>query len=172
MTIDDVKEELKRYEHDCKLIEDIENEVEFYNSKLLSCTSQISAMPKGDTELKDKMAEYIARLEVLEIEKYTRLIELENRKELVECTIAKLKQPYRRLLHLAYIQEWTHCDENGAEKVEIGYGLHITASVMSYTYKHTCRLHGKALQEYLEEREKDVLQYETSKRETQNSLGA
>lgn len=155
MTIDDIKEELKRYKHDCQLIDDYEKEVEFYNSKILSCTSQISAMPKSGTELQDKQAEYLARLEDVKTEKYTRLIELENRKELVECVISKLKQPYRRLLHLAYIQEWESMDKKGAVKVEIGYGLPITANIMGYEYKYFCKkLHKTSLFEYMKEREK------------------
>ena len=152
MTIEDIKEELHRYEHDCKMIDDFEKEVEFYNSKLYSCTSQLNDTTKGGKMLQDKIAEYISKLEDLKAEKYERLIELEDRKDFVEKVIAKVKQPYRRLLHITYIQEWECEDERGNMRAEIGHTLDQTAYIMGYAYKYTCRLHGRALQEYLKAR--------------------
>ena len=103
------------------------------------------------------------KLEDLKVEKYTRLIELESKKELVEGAISKIKQPYKRLLHLAYIQEWENIDKKGAIKQEIGYGLPVTASIMGYEYKYFCKkLHKTALFEYMKVRDGNV-SYETSK---------
>lgn len=163
MTTDEVKEELKGYEHDYKMMESIEKQVEVYRSKLSSCTSKISATPKGSPDVQDKIAEYIAKLEELEILKYTRLVELENKKELIEKTIMKLKQPYKRILHLVYIEEWQHQDAKGTEKIEIGYGLPIAAAIMGFEYKYFCKLHGIALLEYIEVRDNDV-SHETSEK--------
>lgn len=163
MTIEEVKDELKGYEHDYKMIEGIENQVEIYKSKLTSCTSELSATPKGDSGLRDKMGEYIARLQELEILKYTRLIELENKKELIEETVSKLKQPYRRILFLTYIEEWQHQNDEGTEITEIGYGLPVAAKIMDFEYKYFCKLHGRALLEYMKVRENDAT-HETSKK--------
>jgi len=154
MTIEDVKKELRRYEHDCKLIGDFEQEVEFYNTKILTCTAQLSGMPRGSSVVRDKIAEYIAKLEDLKCEKYSRLIELENRKEIVEKTIAQLNQPFKRLLHITYIQEWERQDDDGSMRYEIGHTLTETSYLMGYVYKYTCKLHGIALNEYLKVREK------------------
>lgn len=153
MTIDEVKEELKRYADDCKMIDDFEKEVEIYNSKILSCTAQLNDTSGSGTGIKDKIAEYIAKLEDLKAEKYARLIEVENRKELVEKTIAHIKQPYARLLFITYIQEWECKDERGKTRIEIGHKLNLTGYIMGYSYKHICKLHGRALQEYLKVRE-------------------
>ena len=152
--IEEVKEELNRYKHDCKLIDDYEKEVEFYNSKLLACTSEISDMPKGGPMLQDKIAEYIARLEDLKTEKYKRLIELEDRKELVEKIVSQLKQPYQTLLYITYMQEHEYRDVDGSKRTIIGNTLKETSWLMNYEYKYTCCLHGRALIEYLKVRVK------------------
>lgn len=138
MKIEDVKIELKSYKDDCKLIDSIEDQISFYTSKLTSCTAEISDMPRGSRVVQDRLAEYIAKLEDLKAEKYLHLIELENKKRLIENVIFQLEQPYKTLLHIAYIQ---------------GNTLTETAYQMQYEYKYACKLHGKALVEYLKVRE-------------------
>lgn len=139
MIIEDVKKELKSYKDDIKLIKSMEEQIEHYNSKLTSCTAEISDMPKGSRVIQDRMAEYIAKLEDLKADKYTQLTKLENKKQVIEETIFKLEQPLKTLLHITYIS---------------GDSLTETAYKMGYTYKHICKLHGKALVEYMKEREK------------------
>ena len=153
MKIEDVKKELMAYKNNCKLIMSIEEEIEFYNSKLTSCTSQISQTPKGGSEVQDKIAEYIVKLEELKASKYSQLIELENKKAQVENAVHKLEQPFRNLLYLTYIQSCEYEDQNGHTKTVIGHTLFETSYIMNYTYKYTCKLHGKALLEYLKVRE-------------------
>lgn len=140
MIIEDVKKELKSYKYDIKLIRIMEEQIEYYNSKLTSCSTEINGMPKGSPTIKDKIAEYVAKLEDLKVEKIAQLTKLENRKQVVENTIFKLEQPSKTLLHITYIS---------------GDSLTETAYKMGYTYKHICKLHGKALVEYMKEREKD-----------------
>lgn len=148
MTIDDVKDELKAYKDDCKLIESIEDQISLYTSKLTSCTAEINDMPKGSRVVQDRMAEYIAKIQDLKADKYLHLIEIENKKQLIEKTILRMEQPFKTLLHITYID---------------GKSLTETASKMGYTYKHICKLHGKALIEYMKVRENDAT-HETSKK--------
>lgn len=142
MTIEDVKKELNSYKDDLKLIESMEEQIEHYDSKLTSCTKELNAMPKGSPEIQDRMAEYVAKLMDLKADKLLQLIKLENKKQTVEKTIFELEQPSKALLHIKYIN---------------GNSLTETAYKMGYTYKHICKLHGKALVEYMKARDKNVL---------------
>lgn len=153
MTIDEIKEELKAYKDDYKLIKSMEEQIEFYETKLTSCTAQLSNTPKGVPEVKDRLAEYIAKIEDLKAEKYSRLIEIENKKDCVEKVVNELKQPYKTLLYLTYIQVWKYLDSSGNEKTVIGHTLSETSYIMNYDYKYTVKLHGQALREYLKARE-------------------
>ena len=156
MTIEDVKKELKAYKSNFKLIESIEEQIEFYNTKLTACTSQITGTPKGGSEVQDKIAEYIVKLEELKANKYSQLIELENNNQQVEKVVCQLAQPYKTLLHITYIQLSESEDRRGNAKTIIGNRLSDTAVLMNYSYKHVCKLHGEALVEYMKVREHNV----------------
>jgi len=149
MTTDSVKEELQSYKYDCKLIESIEEQVAFYEAKLTSCTSQISDTPRGGSPVHDKIAEYIVKLDELKTEKYTRLIELEAKIHEVEKIVHQLKQPYKSLLYITYLQEWQFEDVAGNFKTIIGHKLYETAYILGYEKKHASVLHQVALREYL-----------------------
>ncbi len=140
MTIEDVKKELNAYKNDCKLIDKMQEQITYYETRLTSCTIEISDMPKGSPTIQDRMAEYIAKLEDLKAEKIVQLIELEDKKHNIEKYILQLDQPYKTLLYTTYI---------------IGNSLTETAYEMEYEYKYTCKLHGKALVEYLKVREEN-----------------
>lgn len=140
MNIEDVKNELKSYRDDYKLIESIEEQINMYASKLTSCTAEISDMPRGSRVIQDRMAEYIAKIEDLKADKYKRLNELEKKTKMIENIIFQLEQPYKTLLYLTYIE---------------GNSLTETAFKIEYDYKYTCKLHGRALNEYLKIREKE-----------------
>lgn len=154
MTIEDVREELNAYKHNCKMIADIEGQVEFYKTKLTSCTAQLADTPKGGPTVQDKIAEYIARLEELMIEKYARLIEIENEKEIVEMNVDKLKQPYKRLLYIRYLQAENYEDDKGEMQIKYGHTARETASLIGYEYKYAQKLHKRALIEYLKIKDK------------------
>ena len=157
MTIEDIENELKSYKNDWFLIKSMEEQVAFYEAKLTACTSQISDTTRGSSAVHDKIAEYIARIEELQIEKYTRLIELENKLEVIEKTVDKLKQPYKTLLFITYIQESEYTDECGQVRTIIGHKNYETAYIMSYDPKYFSRLHRRALWEYKKEREKCIV---------------
>ncbi len=139
MTINDVKKELRSYIHDYKLIKSIEERIEFYTSKLDSCTAEISSMPKGTPLVQDRLAEYIATIEDLKAEKLSFLEDMEKKQACVERTILALEQPYRNILYKTYIED------KAIRKV---------AEEIPLEYKYACRLHGKALLEYKKIREK------------------
>jgi DNA-directed RNA polymerase specialized sigma subunit len=140
MNIEDVKKELNSYIGDSEIIEKLEEKISYYETKITSCTKEISDMPKGSPTVRDKMAEYIALLEDLKVEKIEQLISYKKKKRYIENIILKLDQPYKLLLYTAYID---------------GKSLTETAVVIKYDYKYTCKLHGIALNEYLKIREKE-----------------
>lgn len=140
MNIEDVKKELNSYIDDSEMIEKLEEKILYYETKITSCTKEISNMPKGSPKVRDKMAEYIAILEDLKAEKVAQLIEYEKKKHYIENIILQLDQPYKLLLYTAYVEDKS---------------LTETAVVIKYDYKYTCKLHGIALAEYLKIREKE-----------------
>lgn len=155
MTIEEVKEELLDYKNDCKLINSIEDQLDFYTSKLTSCTSQLRETTGGGGTVKDKLAEYICKLEELKAKKFTQLIELEQRKERVERIVMGLKQPYKTLLYITYLQVTEYEDNLGNAKTVIGHKQYEAAYLMNYEPKYFTKLHKKALVEYLKAREKN-----------------
>ena len=138
--MNEIKKELRSYIHDLKLIQKMEDQIEFYTSKLDSCTAEISSMPKGTPLIQDKHAEYIATIEDLKAEKYSCLKEMLKKKARIEKTILALEQPYKNILYMVYIEN--------KELVDV-------AAEIPFEYKYTCRLHGKALLEYKKIRESE-----------------
>ena len=156
MIVEDVKKELQDYRNDWQLLARIEEEIEYYDAKLTSCTAQLSATPKGTPEVADKIAEYIAKLEEVKANKFKQLIDLENKTERIENIVDSLAQPYKTLLHTTYIKKGEYVNEEGVAKIVVGCKLRETAYLMTYEYKYICKLHGKALLEYLKVRERYV----------------
>ena len=154
MTIEEVKEELLAYKDDYKLISSIEDQLDFYTSKLTSCTSQIRETTGGGGVVHDKIAEYIAKLEELKAKKFAQLTELEERKERVENIVMSLKQPFKTLLYKTYLEVTEYEDNNGHVKTVVGHKLYETAYLMNYDPKYLSRVHKKALREYLKVRDK------------------
>lgn len=132
-TIEDIKKELKSYIHDKNFLEEMKKDVERVREEAVKTTSILSDMPKGSNPVKDRIAEYIAKIDEMQQENYKLLLDLEQKKNDIETIINKMEQPYKNILYFRYI--------NGKSLTEV-------ATIIGHEYKWSCVLHGKALEQY------------------------
>ena len=90
-------------------------------------------MARSSSEIKDRMAECVAKMADISREYCKAWEDAERMKLQIETKIGKVKQPYSLLLHYRYIRNMK---------------LEEIACKMGYTYDTIRHMHGEALQEY------------------------
>jgi len=127
------RENLKDYKYTQQWINDRQMYIEEYRTDIEKITTTLSDMPKGSSQVEDKMAEKIAKLLDMVDELAEKIVEkVEKQKEILE-QLDKVEMPYRLILDKAYIQ---------------GKSLVTVASEMGYSYRDLCRKHGVALNKF------------------------
>lgn len=131
--MEETKKELGAYLQDKKLLKEKESDLEELITKATKITTELNDMPKGTPEIHDKIAEYASKIVDLKNAKYEQIIKMYETKKTIEDKIDLLEQPYRNILYFKYIK---------------GKNLTEVSNVINNEYKHTCKLHGIALQLY------------------------
>lgn len=127
------REELKDYKHNQKWIEGRLEYIEEYRTNITNITAVLSDMSKGSREVKDSMAEKVAKLLDTMNELLDKIVkENKKQKEILE-QLDKVEQPYKLILEKVYIQ---------------GKSLVTTASEMDYNYEYMKRMNGIALNKF------------------------
>ena len=133
--MEETKRELGAYLQDKKLLKEKEDDLEELITRATKITTELSDMPKGTSQLQDKMAELASQIVDMKDEKYGQIIKMYKTKKQIEDKIDLLEQPYRNILYFKYIK---------------GKNLTEVANVIGYNYKWTCEMHGYALKKYKE----------------------
>lgn len=133
MTIEEAKEELRRYKYDQDRIDEALEDIERLKDRAMKTTSTLSSEPHSASVIQDKLAEIIAMYvdKAQEMSELTKQM-IQHQKQ-VEQKIAALPQPYQNILYYTY---------------QKGYTLTKTAAAVGYEYIYTTELHGKALKLY------------------------
>lgn len=134
MEIKAVKQELKEYIDNKRYLEQKQDEIKRLEELLTKVTTTYSDLPKGGSGGKEELI--IKKID-LETETYKYLIELMEKKALIERTLHKLEPLHRNILDFLYIQ--------GKTLVEF-------ASNVGYSYRQAIRLLKDAYREYAEVR--------------------
>lgn len=133
--MEETKKELNSYLQDKKLLKEKENDLEELITRATKITTELSDMPKGNSEIQDKMAELASQIVDMKNEKYEQIIKMYNTKKQIEDKIDLLEQPYKNILYFKYIK---------------GKNLTEVANIINKEYKWTCKLYGEALKKYKE----------------------
>lgn len=131
----ETKYELSAYLNEKKLLKEKEAELEELITKATKITTELSDMPKGSSEIQDKMAQYASQIVDLKNQKYEQLMNMYKTKKKIEDKIDRLEQPYKNILYFKYIK---------------GKNLTEVANIINNEHKYTCVLHGQALMKYRE----------------------
>ena len=102
-------------------------------AQITSITHKYTDMPNGSRQVYDSMAEKIAELVEMEEEYLQQVVEYNKKQKDILRQLDKVKQPYRLILDMIYLQ---------------GKDLVTVASERKYNYKYICNLHGQALIEF------------------------
>lgn len=147
LKLEDIKKELEEYYDNQKIIDTYEKnngKIERLLNTATKTTTTYSDMPKGSSVIQDRNAEAISEIVDLKTENKkledtnnSYLLEMKNRNLIVLSTILQLKKPYKSILYYKYIEN---------------QNLTKIANIISKEYKWVCKLHGKALLNYLEQR--------------------
>ena len=132
-TIEEVKKELGAYLQEKALLKEKENALDELITRATKITTELSDMPKGTSEIQDRMAEYASMIADMKNEKYSQIIKMYKTKKEIEDKIDTLEQPYKNILYFKYIK---------------GLNLTQVANEINYEYEYTKRLHGTALIKY------------------------
>ena len=127
------REDLKDYKYTQQWINDRQMYIEEYRTDIEKITTTLSDMPKGSSQVEDKMAEKIAKLLDMVDELTDKIIEKVNMQKAILEQLDRVEMPYRLILDKVYIQ---------------GKSLVTVASEMNYSYVHICREHGTALNKF------------------------
>ncbi len=133
--MEETKKELNSYLQDKKILKEKENDLEELITRATKITTELSDMPKGNSEIQDKMAELASQIVDMKNEKYEQIIKMYNTKKQIEDKIDLLEQPYKNILYFKYIK---------------GKNLTEVANIINKEYKWTCKLYGEALKKYKE----------------------
>lgn len=131
--MEETKRELGAYLQDKRLLKEKEEDLEELITKAEKITTELNDMPKGTPQIQDRMGELASQIVDMKNEKYGQLIKMYRTKKQIEDRIDLLEQPYRNILYFKYIK---------------GKNLTEVANIINNEYKHTCKLHGTALQLY------------------------
>jgi len=135
MTIEEAKEELKRYKFDQARIDEAIEDIEALKERAFKITSTLSDMPRGTSPIQDKKAEIVAKYVDKANEMAILNSEMMEKQKKIESKILKIQQPYQNILYFTY---------------QKGMNLTQVASKIGYEYIYTTELHGKALKLYAE----------------------
>lgn len=135
MTVEEAKEELRRYKYDQDRINEALEDIEALKERAYKTTSTLSDMPKGSSPIQDKKAEIVAMYVDKANEMSALTKEMLEKQKNIENKILKIQQPYQNILYFAY---------------QKGMTLTQVASKIGYEYIYTTELHGKALKLYAE----------------------
>ena len=129
------REDLKDYKYTQQWINDRQMYIEEYRTDIEKITTTLSDMPKGSSQVEDKMAEKIAKLLDMVDELAEKIVDkVKIQQEILE-QLDKVEMPYRLILDKAYIQ---------------GKSLVTVASEMNYTYEYMRKINGIALKKFEE----------------------
>ena len=131
--MDEIKKELGSYLQDKRLLKEKEDDLEELITKATKVTKELNDMPQGTPEIQDRMEELASQIVDMKKEKYEQIINMYKTKKKIEDKIDILEQPYKNILYFKYIK---------------GKNLTEVANIINNEYKHTCKLHGTALQLY------------------------
>ena len=134
MEIREAKKELKEYIDDKRYIERKEEEILVLTERINKVTASYSDMPRGGASSKEDL---IAKKLDLEKDIYGYLIELVEKRAVVERTIQSLEARYRNILDFLYIEGRTLVDFAAKE---------------DYSYRQVTRLLREAYKQYAEMR--------------------
>jgi hypothetical protein len=145
MEIREAKAELKEYIDNKRYIERKQEEIERLTEQINKVTATYSDMPKGSGSSKEDL---IAKKIELDNEIYRYLVELMNKRLVIERTVQQLEPEHRNILDFLYI------DEPEEDIYEKRYNTLVEyAAREKLGYRQATRLLGKAYREYAEKRE-------------------
>jgi uncharacterized protein Yka (UPF0111/DUF47 family) len=131
MTNQEKKAFLNRYREAINEIDSITEEMARIRSNAMRITPVITDMPKGGYSVNNKLQEAIEQLEACANRIQPKVNRLHEEMLMVEKVIdAVTDKTLQQLLRYKYIN---------------GYGFEVIAVKMNYSWRHTIRLHGKAL---------------------------
>lgn len=131
MTIEEAKEELCSYIYDSFYYEEKYIEVNLMRKRLETLSNQtVNQYYQGINEQLIKSIHLIAEKQIAE---ENLLIELLNKKQLMENKINNIKQPFKNVLYLRYIKTLDY---------------EVIADKMNYSVKRIYQLHNEAIKFY------------------------
>ena len=107
MTVEEAKEELRRYKYDQDRIEEALADIEHLRDRAMKTTSTLSTEPHSASVIQDKIAEIVAMYvdKANEMSKLTK--EMIEHQRQVEKKINSLPQPYQNILYYTYQKGYT-----------------------------------------------------------------
>ena len=126
------KTELNRIRHMAERKKSLEWRIQQLRDQILQCTAQLTGMPHGGTA-SDRMAEYVAKAEILEGKYRELLLELESEQLRIERAFDRLPEQQARIMRLRYID---YTCEHGWRRI---------ARVVHLSEGHCANIHTAAL---------------------------
>ena len=135
ITVEEAKKELREYLYNLRYIEAREEDTIEIRTKIESTTKRLgfTSNGKGANLDKDLLSTSIDRVDKIAKDCELKLQELLIKKYIVENKIEQLEQPYKSILYIRYIR---------------GRKIADVADEIGLDYKYSCKLHGRALEEY------------------------
>ena len=126
------KEELSQYKYARDKVEETLEEYEKYQTRATKMTSIISDMPRN-SQRSDKIADNASIMADLSRQYEERWRNAEKERLRIEEKIDMVKEPYRTILHLRWVE---------------GKTLEEISCKLNCNYTYACEIHGYALKEY------------------------
>lgn len=136
MTVEEAKQELKEYRENILYIKEQQEDIEELRGILEKTTTRLSPTKTDNNSMStDKFSDGIDRIDRIEKDKNEKLAELLTKKFVVDSKIDRLEYPHRDVLFMRY--------SRGKSWDEI-------AKKLNYSRDNVFKVHGKALQKYIE----------------------